>query len=110
MQEDNIIQARGLHKIYDTGKVKVHALTDINFDVMRGEMVAIMGPSGCGKTTLLNCLSGPDDIDQGEVMSLFSPPIGNDAVWKNFYIRVIVISINNYGTKIILFNHGRHSL
>jgi putative ABC transport system ATP-binding protein len=68
VQEDQIIQARGLNKIYDTGKVKVHALTDVNFAVTRGEMVAIMGPSGCGKTTLLNCLSGLDDIDQGEVV------------------------------------------
>ena len=34
----------------------------------RGEMVAIMGPSGCGKTTLLNCLSGLDAIDGGEVL------------------------------------------
>ena len=68
VQEDHIIQAKGLHKIYDTGKVKVHALKDIHFAVIRGEMVAIMGPSGCGKTTLLNCLSGIDDIDQGEVV------------------------------------------
>jgi len=68
VQEDYIIQASGLHKIYDTGKVKVHALTDINFAVTRGEMVAIMGPSGCGKTTLLNCLSGLDDINQGQVV------------------------------------------
>ncbi len=35
--------------------------------VERGEMVAIMGPSGCGKTTLLNCLSGLDDIDSGVI-------------------------------------------
>jgi putative ABC transport system ATP-binding protein len=34
----------------------------------RGEMVSVMGPSGCGKTTLLNCLSGLDAIDAGEVL------------------------------------------
>ena len=36
--------------------------------VSRGEMVAIMGPSGCGKTTLLNKLSGLDDLTSGEVL------------------------------------------
>jgi putative ABC transport system ATP-binding protein len=35
--------------------------------IKRGEMVAIMGPSGCGKTTLLNCLSGLDEIDEGAI-------------------------------------------
>ncbi|MEK7311396.1 MAG: ABC transporter ATP-binding protein, partial [Chloroflexota bacterium] len=34
----------------------------------RGEMVAVMGPSGCGKTTLLNCLSGLDAADQGDII------------------------------------------
>ena len=68
MQEDYAIYVKGLHKTYDTGKVKVHALRGVDFAVRRGEMVAIMGPSGCGKTTLLNCLSGLDDIDQGEVV------------------------------------------
>ncbi len=56
-----------MHKTYDTGRVKVHALRGVDLDVGRGEMVAIMGPSGCGKTTLLNCLSGLDEIDAGEI-------------------------------------------
>src|SRR4030042_1746024 len=65
---DTIIQASGIQKIYDTGKVKVHALRGVNLNVRRGEMVAIMGPSGCGKTTLLNCLSGLDDINSGGIL------------------------------------------
>lgn len=62
-----IIEARGLRKLYDTGKIRVEALKGFDFVVHQGEMVAIMGPSGCGKTTLLNCLSGLDKFDGGEV-------------------------------------------
>ena len=66
--EDSIIVAEGLYKTYDTGTVKVDALRGVDLTVARGEMVAIMGPSGCGKTTLLNCLSGLDEIDAGRVL------------------------------------------
>ena len=62
-----IVRATGIHKTYDTGKVQVNALRGVDLSVGRGEMVAIMGPSGCGKTTMLNCLSGLDDIDAGQV-------------------------------------------
>jgi putative ABC transport system ATP-binding protein len=65
---DNIIDARGVFKTYDTGKVRVQVLRGIDLSVARGEMVAVMGPSGCGKTTLLNCLSGLDEIDKGDVV------------------------------------------
>ena len=65
---DPIVQATGLRKTYDTGTIQVNALQGVDLTVDRGEMVAIMGPSGCGKTTLLNCLSGLDDIDSGQVL------------------------------------------
>ena len=64
---DTIIKAAGLHKTYHTGVVEVFALRGIDLEIQRGEMVAVMGPSGCGKTTLLNVLSGIDDITSGEV-------------------------------------------
>jgi putative ABC transport system ATP-binding protein len=62
-----MIHATQVHKTFRTGKIEVHALRGVDLTVQRGEMVAIMGPSGCGKTTLLNCLSGLDEFDQGEV-------------------------------------------
>jgi putative ABC transport system ATP-binding protein len=62
-----VIDARDVHKTYDTGAIQVLALRGVNLQARRGEMVAIMGPSGCGKTTLLNALSGLDDFDSGKV-------------------------------------------
>jgi putative ABC transport system ATP-binding protein len=73
MTQDLIIEATGLRKTYHTGSLTVEALHEVDFAVDRGEMVAIMGPSGCGKTTLLNCLSGLDDFDAGEVRIAGTP-------------------------------------
>ena len=68
VDEDVIVQATGVRKTYDTGQIRVDALKGIDLSLRRGEMVAVMGPSGCGKTTLLNCLSGIDEIDEGQVL------------------------------------------
>ena len=62
-----IIAASNVHKTYAGAGQPVHALRGVTLAVARGEMVTIMGPSGCGKTTLLNCLSGLETIEQGEV-------------------------------------------
>jgi ABC-type lipoprotein export system ATPase subunit len=67
MTNDLMVEATGLRKTYRSGPVTMEVLRGVDFAVRAGEMVAIMGPSGCGKTTLLNCLSGLDEFDGGEV-------------------------------------------
>jgi phosphonate transport system ATP-binding protein len=59
-----IVHARGLTKRYPPD---VAALTDVSFDVRRGELVAVLGPSGAGKTTLFRCLTRLARPDAGTV-------------------------------------------
>ncbi len=67
MNAGPIISATAVTKTYRSRDVTVEALNNVDFEVMPGEMVAVMGPSGSGKTTLLNCMSGLDAIDSGDV-------------------------------------------
>lgn len=63
-----ILVAEGVRKVYRTDAGEVEALRAVDLAVNEAEFLAVMGPSGCGKTTLLNCLSGLDDIDAGRVI------------------------------------------
>jgi len=65
--DGGIVVSRNITKVYESGDIKVPALRGVDISVQKGEMVAIMGPSGCGKTTLLNVLSGIDEMTSGEV-------------------------------------------
>jgi spermidine/putrescine transport system ATP-binding protein len=44
------------------------AVNDISLDIKEGEIFTFLGPSGCGKTTLLRCVAGLEDVDEGEIL------------------------------------------
>ena len=73
-----VIRVEDLHKYYDLGETKVHALRGVTLDIARGEFVAVMGASGSGKSTMMNilgCLDKPTTgryLLEGEDVSTFS--------------------------------------
>ena len=61
------VEARGLNKSYQVAGTRLHVIRDLDLQVAKGEMVAIMGASGAGKSTLLHVLGGLDRPDAGDV-------------------------------------------
>lgn len=62
-----VIRVKNLYKIYRVGDIKVRALDGLDFDIYKGEFVAIVGASGSGKSTLLNMLAGLEKPTKGEI-------------------------------------------
>lgn len=65
-----VLETVNLDRTFQNGPERIHAVSDVSFQVQRGEFTAIVGPSGSGKTTLLNLLGGLDSPSDGHVRIL----------------------------------------
>ena len=103
-----MIAIKDLHKSYKMGSNVLHVLKGINFNVEKGEMVAIMGSSGSGKSTLLNIVGMLDLLDTGSY-TLDGVPIVNlnetkAAKYRNKFLGFIFQSFNLINYKSALEN------
>jgi lipoprotein-releasing system ATP-binding protein len=64
---ETVIRAESLTKIYRSGGTELVVFDDLNLDVRRGELVAVIGESGAGKSTLLHLLGGLDRPSKGKI-------------------------------------------
>ncbi len=89
MSKEVLIEVRGLNKVFDLGKIKVHALKDMEMDIYRAEYLSIMGPSGSGKSTFFNMVGALDRPSSGT-------------------ITVAGISLNKLSSRELAYFRGKH--
>ncbi|MFE7074803.1 ABC transporter ATP-binding protein [Streptomyces sp. NPDC057620] len=84
----DMLNVKGLNKVYESSGHRVEAIGDITFSVARGEFACIVGPSGAGKTTLLKCLAGLLAPTRGEILldgaPVTGPPPGMAVVFQEY--------------------------
>ncbi len=68
MHTEKLLDCQHINKFFQIGENKTQILHDINFDIKKGEMIAILGSSGSGKSTLLHILGGLEQASEGDVL------------------------------------------
>ena len=93
-----VVQVRGVSKIFKRDAFQVTALDDVSIDIAKGEFLALMGPSGSGKTTLLNMIAAIDRPTSGELLvqgqDIFRFNDGQIAHWRNEHIGYVFQTFN----------------
>ena len=97
-----LLEIRNVSLSYHTVSGETKALSNISFDLMPGEFLAVVGPSGCGKSTLLNLICGMFPAEEGTILMNGIPPSPGDPrigymlqkdhllEWRNFYRNVLL--------------------
>ncbi len=117
---DPIIHLESVSRVYDTGKVLVPALVDVDLSIGQGEFVAIIGPSGSGKSTMMNilgCLDRPtagryvldgtpvEELDDNGLAALRSRSIG--FVFQSYNLLPRTSALENVATPLAYQGVGR---
>jgi putative ABC transport system ATP-binding protein len=115
-----LIKLEDISRVYDTGKIQVPALVDVNLDVAPGEFLAIVGPSGSGKSTMMNilgCLDRPtsgryvldgqpvDELDDNGLAFVRSRSIG--FVFQSYNLLPRTSAIDNVAAPLMYQGVGR---
>jgi putative ABC transport system ATP-binding protein len=97
-REQPLIHTTNLVKTYRNGGVPLDALRSVDLTIYPGEYVGVIGKSGAGKTTLINMLSGVDQITSGEVVvngtAVHELKEDELALWRGLNLGVIYQSFN----------------
>lgn len=114
-----VLSVQNLNKFYPSGGHELQVLSDVQFEIYRGEAVAIVGPSGSGKTTLLGLCAGLDTATSGDVVlagsdlgaltederaSLRSQHVG--FIFQNFQLLPTLTALENVSVPLELRGEG----
>ena len=66
-ESTRVVEARKLDLVFETGDGPVHALSEIDLEINKGDFISLIGPSGCGKTTLMRVIADLEKPTGGEI-------------------------------------------